>query len=216
MTPADQVVVAGRARQPGFALGPVISRARQVARRHPVLLAAAALVVGGGGAAVAVSPTSSSPVPAIASDCGRSIAAPGFHVFACMSGGARVGRPHPKELLVVRSDGSSSSYPRYAGTEFAVRGGEVVATYDLGLVRVTRSRLVPLVTERELARALRLRPAAIMAIYDPRVDARGDVYFVASVLRPHRRGCRSPLLERTVRGAIRQIRSSTSRNSICS
>jgi hypothetical protein len=54
----------------------------------------------------------------------------------------------------------------------------------------------------------------VMGIYNLRVDARGDIYFVASVLRPSR-GCRNPLLERTAGGTVRQIRFSTSRNNIC-
>ena len=95
-------------------------------------------------------------------------------------------------------------------------GGEVVATYDFNLVRVTSSRLLPLLTKDELARALHLRSAAIMVmgIYDLRVDARRDIYFVASVLSRGRRGCRNPLLERTAGGTV--PRSSTPRNSICS
>jgi hypothetical protein len=173
-----------------------------------VLVAAAVLVVAGeaAGAAAAVAP-----------GCGRSVSGPGFHVFACMSGGARAGRPHPKELLVVRSDGSSVAYPAFRVGEFAVGDGEVVATYDIELVRVTSRRLAPLVTSSELARALHVPSTAIMDIYDPRLDARGDLYFVASVSRPSRgSGCRNPLLERTAGGSIRQIRSSTSRDGICS
>lgn len=131
-----------------------------------------------------------------------------------MSGGARAGRPHPKELLVVRSDGSSVAYPAFGGEELAVGDGKVVATHDLNLVRVTSSRLVPLLTSAELARALRVR--TVMGIYNLRVDAHGDVYFIASVLSLRHSGCQNPLLERTAGGTIRQIRSSTSRDYICS
>ena len=182
-----------------------------------MLIAAAVLVVGGGGvASAAVALKSSNSVPAIASDCGSSVSGRGFRLFACMSGGARAGHPHPKELLVVRNDGSSVAYPAFRVGEFAVGDGEVVATYDVNLVRVTSSRLVPLLTSGELARALHVQPTAIMDIYDPRVDARGDIYFIASVLRLSRSGCQNPLLERTAGGTVRQIRSSTSRNNICS
>jgi hypothetical protein len=188
-----------------------------MARQHPVHVAAAVLVVGGGGAAIAaVALKSSNSVPAIASDCGRSVSGRGFRVFACMSGGARAGHPHPKELLVFRNDGSSVAYPAFRVGEFAVGDGEVVATYDVNLVRVTSSRLVPLLTSGELARALHVPSTAIMDIYDPRVDAHGDIYFVASVLSLSRPGCQNPLLERTAGGTVRQIRSSTSRNNICS
>lgn len=177
---------------------------------------AAAVLVGGGGAAVAaVALKSSNPAPAVASGCGKSVSGEGFRVLACMSGGARAGHPHPKELLVVRSDGSSVAYPAYGGFDFAVGHGEVIATYDFNLVRVMRSRLVPLLTSGELARALHVR--SVMGIYDLRVDAHGNVYFVASVLRPRRgSGCRDALLERTAGGTLRRIRRAISPSSICS
>jgi hypothetical protein len=210
MTSTDRSVAAGHLRRLEFAPGAVIARARRVARQHPVLIAAAVVVVGGGGAAsAAVALKSSNSVPAIASDCGSS-------VFACMSGGARAGHPHPKELLVVRNDGSSVAYPAFRVGEFAVGDGEVVATYDVNLVRVTSSRLVPLLTSGELARALHVQPTAIMDIYDPRVDAHGDIYLIPSVLRLNRSGCQNRLIERTAGGTVHQIRSSTSRNNICS
>jgi hypothetical protein len=133
-----------------------------------------------------------------------------------MSGGASAGHPHPKELLVIRDDGSSAAYPAFRIGKFAVGDGEVVATYDVNLVRVTSSRLVPLVTSGELATALHVQSTAIVDIYDPRVDAHGNIYFIASVLSPSHSGCRNPLLERTAGGTVHQIRSSTSRNNICS
>jgi hypothetical protein len=108
------------------------------------------------------------------------------------------------------------AYPAFRVGEFAVGDGEVVATYDVNLVPVTSSRLVPLLTSGELARALRVQPTAIMDIYDPRVDAHGDIYLIASVLSLSRSGCQNPLLERTAGGTVHQIRSSTSRNNICS
>jgi hypothetical protein len=181
-----------------------------VARRLPVRLAVAALAVVGGGAGAAAS--SSNPVPAVGPECGTGVSGQGFRAFACMSGGARAGHPHPKELLVVRDDGSSVAYPAFRVGQFAVGDGEVVATYDLALVRVTRGRLVRLMTSAGLARALRVLPRAVMDVYHPTLDNRGDVYFFASVLSPSRSGCHSLLLERTPGGAIRRIHSSISRS----
>ena len=188
-----------------------------MARQHPVLLAAALLVVGGGGVVgAAVSVRSSNPVPSwVLADCGSGVSAPGFRVFPCESGGAAAGHPHPKELLVLRNDGSSAAYPGWGGQGVAAGDGEVVAFHDLDVVRVTSSRLVPLVTPDELARALHVRPTAIAwPMNDLRVDARGDVYFAASVLTPAA-GCRKPLLERTAGGRIREIRASITRSNIC-
>jgi hypothetical protein len=127
-----------------------------------------------------------------------------------MSGGASAGHPHPKELLVIRDDGSSTAYPVFRTAELAERDGKVVATYDLSLVRVTSSRLVPLLTNAELARAVHVRPTAIWDVHDPRIDARG-ISFVPSVFRGFRgSGCENPLLELTA-GAVHQIRASNSR-----
>jgi len=186
-------------------------------RRHPVLLAAVALVVGGGAAGAALGLRSPHRVqPAILADCGSGVSGQGFRVFACESGGAAIGRPHPKELLVLRDDGSSAAYPAWGGQGLAAGGGEVVAFHDLDVVRVTSSRLVPLATTDEIARALHVRPAAIIwPMNDLRVDARGDVYFVPSVPTSPT-GCRHPLLERTAAGTIREIRASISRSTVCS
>ena len=150
--------------------------------------------------------------------CGSGVSGPGFHVFACMSGGARAGHPHPKELLVVRNDGSSVAYPAYGGFGFAVGDGEVVATYRDNLVRVTSRRLVPLVSKDELAGALhrQTKTILIMGFGHLRVDARGDIYFFASTLIHGRHGCQSRYLERLTGGMIREIRaSSTPPNDIC-
>src|SRR5689334_9403025 len=106
-----------RPRRTRFVIGATISEAKRVARRHPVLLAAAVLVVGGAGAAIAaVSHSSSDLVPPwVLADCGRGVLGPGFRVFACQSGGAAAGHPHPKELLVLRNDSSSVAYPEWGG-----------------------------------------------------------------------------------------------------
>lgn len=188
-----------------------------MAARHPFLLAAVVLVVGGGGTAIAVvGSTSSTSVPTVGSECGTGVPGPGFHVFACMSGGARTGHPHPKELLVVRNDGSSVAYPGYGGQELAADDGEVLAAHDDNLVQVTGRRLVPLVTQAELASALHIRTLLIMGFGRFRVDARGDVFFFASTLIHGRHGCQNRSLERLAGGRIRQIRASSSPpNDVC-
>jgi hypothetical protein len=200
---------------------PVIERlgapARLRTRQYPVLLAAAALVVGGGGTAgAAVSQRSSNPAPPwVLADCGRGVSGPGFRAFACESGGAAAGHPHPKELLVLRDDGSSVAYPEWGGQGVAAGDGDVVAFHDLSVVRVTSSRLVPLVTPDELAKALHVRPTAIVwPMNHLGVDARGDVYFSPSI-QIRRSGCRNPLVERTADGKIRVIRASITRSTVC-
>jgi hypothetical protein len=142
-------------------------------------------------------------------DCGIGVAGPGFHAFACESG-----LRHPKQLLVVRRDGSAATYAAYRHTEFAVGRGEVIAAYNDRLVRVTSRRLVPLLTHDELLRALHTR--LIWGILAPTVDANGDIYFVASIENTSRSGCQSLILERTIQGTIRQIWASPAgHNNIC-
>lgn len=135
-----------------------------------------------------------------------------------MSGGARAGLPHPKELLVVRTGGSSVAYPAYGGFGFAVGRGEVVAVYDDSLVRVTGRRLVPLVTQSELASALHVRAEAfsVMGFGKLTLDRAGDLYFHTSTLIRGRHGCQSRYLERLMSGSIREIRTSSKPpNNIC-
>ena len=162
----------------------------------------------------------SNPVPAVASiDCGSGVPGPGFHLYACSSGGGGGSDGHGPELLVVRSDGSSVAYPdndNQSG-EVAVGDGEVVVTYDGNLVRVTSSRLVPLLTSHDLVSDLHLRiRAAISGIVGLSVSASGNLYFVASILYLNRTGCQSRILELTGRGALHQIwSSSTSKNIAC-
>lgn len=185
-------------------------------RRRPLFTVGAAvvvLVVGAAGGAVSLRSSHSVPAGVLAG-CGRGVAGPGFRAYACMSGGAAAGHPHPKELLVVRSDGSYAAYPEWGGQGVAVGDRHVVAFHDLNVVRVTRWRLVSLATKEEIARALHVRASAILwPMNDLRVDARGSVYFVPSV--PSRSGCRHPLLERTAAGTIREIQASISRTDIC-
>jgi hypothetical protein len=149
-------------------------------------------------------------------ECGRGVTGPGFHVFACMSGGAAAGHPHPKELLVVRRDGLSVAYPAWRVGPLAASDEEVVAGYDDKLVRVTSGRLVPLVTRQGLARALHQRAILIMGFKNMKVDARGDLYFFVSTLIRGRYGCQNRSLERLTGGRIRQIWASSSPpNDIC-
>jgi len=153
----------------------------------------------------------SDPVPAVASvNCGSGTPGRGFHAFGCMSGGG-----HPNELLVVRDDGSSVAYPVYRGVDFAVGDGEVVATYDGNLVRVTASRLVPLVTSQRLLSELHLSTQAGADIGGAAVGGNGDIYFVASII--SLAGCQDRLLQLTTGGTVHQIwASSASRDNTCS
>jgi hypothetical protein len=151
-------------------------------------------------------------------ECGKGVQGPGFRVFACMSGGAQAGHPHPKELLVVRDDGSSVAYPAYGGFGFAVGDAQVVAVHDYSLLRVTSRRLISLVTRKELASALHVRTKAflIMGFDKLRIDKRGDIDFYVSTLIPGHYGCQSRHFERLTSGKLHELwSSSTPPNNVC-
>jgi hypothetical protein len=142
-------------------------------------------------------------------DCAMGVVGAGFRAFACESG-----LGHPRELFVARGDGSSVAYPAHRPVGVAVHGSDIVASYDNSLVRVTSSRLIPLLTNGELVRALHTN--LIWDIVDPGTDAQGDIYFLASIENPRRTGCQSLILERTTRGTIHRLWASpTSQNTTC-
>jgi hypothetical protein len=149
-------------------------------------------------------------------ECGAGASGPGYRVFACMSGGAARGHPHPKELLVLRKDGSAAAYPTFRVGGLTVGDDKVVAVYGDKLVRVTSIRIVPLVTPRGIASALHRRAIFVMGYGHLRVDARGDIYFFASTHIRGRYGCQNRSFERLTGGRLRQLSASSSPpNSIC-
>ena len=198
-----------QASRPPFTLDPLIAEAKRRTRRRRLAIVLALMAAAGIGGAFVLRLTVPLTAPAAArGDCRSGVSGQGFRVFACMSGGALAGHPHPKELLVVRNNGSSVAFPAYGGFGFAVGDGEVVAVHDYSLVRVTSRRIVPLVSRDELASALHRQPKTIliMGFGHLRVDAHGDIYFFASTLIHSRHECENRLLERTPGARIRQLR----------
>jgi hypothetical protein len=149
-------------------------------------------------------------------ECGSGVSGQGYRVFACMSGGADRGHPHPKELLVLRDDGSAATYRTFRVGGFAGGDGKVVAVYGDKLVRVTSRRIIPLVTPRGIASALHRRTIFVMGYGHLRVDARGDTYFLVSTHIRGRYGCQNRSFERLTGEGLRQLSASSSPpNNIC-
>jgi hypothetical protein len=166
-----------------------------------------------GGAAMNGAPVSPGEV---GPECGPGASGPGYRVFACMSGGAARGHPHPKELLVLRKDGSAVAYRTFRVGGLAVGDGKVIAVYGDDIVRVTSGRIAPLVTPRGIASTLHRRALVVMGYEHLRVDARGDTYFFASTHIRGRYGCQNRSFERRARGRLRQRWASSSPpNDIC-
>jgi hypothetical protein len=143
-------------------------------------------------------------------ECGSGVSGPGYRVFACMSGGADRGQAHPKELLVLREDGSTAAYPTFRVGGFGVGDGKVVAVYGDKLVRVTSRRIAALVAPRGIASALHSQAIFVMGYGHLRVDARGDTYFFVSTHIRGRYGCQNRSFERLAGGRLRQLWASSS------
>jgi hypothetical protein len=149
-------------------------------------------------------------------ECGSGVSGPGYRVFACMSGGAARGHPHPKELLVLRNHGSAAAYPTFRVGGFGVGDGKVVAVYGDKLVLVTSRRIVALVTPLGVASAVHRRGIFVMGYGHLRVDARGDIHFFVSTHIRGRYGCQNRSFERLRGGRIHQLWvSSSPPNNIC-
>ena len=117
---------------------------------------------------------------------------------------------------MLRTDGSAAAYPTFRVGGLAVGDGRVVAVYADKLVRVTSSRIVPLVTPRGIASTLHRRAIFVMGYGRLRVDARGDTYFFTSTHIRGRYGCQSRSFERLTGGQLRQLWvSSAPPNDVC-
>jgi hypothetical protein len=127
----------------------------------------------------------------------------GFAAFVCDSGGGATAFGHPKELLVVRSNGSTAAYPAYEDGPIAAGDGEVVAGYDYEVVRVTSDGISALVSTRELV-GLFSNSYGVAGVNGLSVDQHGDIFVVAS-LYIRKEGCAAVILERAASGTLEKL-----------
>lgn len=78
-------------------------------------------------------------------DCGPSANGRGFTVFVCFSGAG-----HPKELLVLRDNGTTETYPAFRLGPITSANGEVVAARNDGVVRVESHGLETIASSQTL------------------------------------------------------------------
>jgi hypothetical protein len=153
--------------------------------------------------------TSADSIPDASGYCGGGVAGAGFIAFGCESGAERGPR-----LMVVRSDGSSKSYPNEGSqaNEMSVSDGTVVASHNGAIVKVGVDRLQTLATERQIESLI---PGTIDVMGDGgiAVDHHGVVYSIESLLtRPH--GCTSVIVRISPKSRIRALWRSAP-NQIC-
>jgi hypothetical protein len=160
---------------------------------------AVVLVIAGGFAAADGGAAGKLPAPARVA-CGNSgVAGIGFTVYACASGAGRTKYSHPAELLVVRAGGDYMGYPdTFSQADLMVKApaGEVIASHNDSIVRVTASALQILVDERRLDR---LFPGSrhLVAINDLAVNSSGDIFLRANFYAGNRQGCENARAEIT-------------------
>lgn len=111
-------------------------------------------------------------------------------VFGCASGAG-----HGARLMVVRSNGSTRTYPDTGSqpNEMAASDGTVVALHNGAVVRIGTDGLTTIASQRELAR---LVSGAALPMGDNgiAIDRNHDVYVNQDFLVPGR-GCTDALLE---------------------
>jgi hypothetical protein len=139
--------------------------------------------------------------------CGGIVEGQGFATFVCDSGGGATAFGHPKELLVVRANGSTAAYPAYEDGPLAAGDGEVVAGYNYAVVRVTSHGISVLVSYRQLV-GLVSDSDGVAGIIGLAVDQHGDVFVVASLYH-HKDGCATTIAERAASGALERFWSAT-------
>ena len=140
-------------------------------------------------------------------DCGDSgVAGIGFTVYVCSSGAGGTRYAHWPELLVVRSNGSYRGYRDAFSQDDLVRklaGGEVIASHNNSIVRVTASALRTLVSERQLSR---VPDSQHMGSIDAlSVDSTGDIFLRANYYARDRHGCENARWELTAAGRLRLL-----------
>ena len=77
--------------------------------------------------------------------CGPNASGPGFTVFLCFSGAG-----HPKELLVLRDNGTTEAYPAFRLGAITSANGEVVAARNDAVVRVMSHGLTTIASSQTL------------------------------------------------------------------
>jgi hypothetical protein len=145
-------------------------------------------------------PTAADAVPTVSGLCGGGATGPGFTVFACSSGAGRGPR-----LMVVRSTGSTQSYPDDAAQtgSMSASHGTVVVSYDRAIVKVGADGLHTLATEQQITHLVP-RAVGVMGEAGIAVSRQGVVYSIESVL-VHRYGCISLIVRVSPTGAVRAV-----------
>ncbi len=176
-------------------------------RRFGILAGMSVLMLAGVGTAVASASTSRKLPPPAQVDCGNSgVVGAGFTVYACSSGGGGTKYAHWPEMLVVLSDGSYKGYRDAFSQADLVRtmaNGDVIASHNDEVVRVTASALRTLVSERRLRHVPgSRRMGSIDALA---VDSPGDIFLRANYYARNLDGCENARWELTAAGRLKLL-----------
>jgi hypothetical protein len=176
-------------------------------RRFGILAWMAVLTLAGVNTADAGGGTSGKLPPPARVDCGNSgVVGAGFTVYVCSSGAGGTKYAHWPEMLVVLSDGSYKGYRDAFSQADLVRtmaDGEVIASHNDEVVRVTAAALMTLVSERRLRHVAGSR--RIGSIDALAVDSSGDIFLRANYYARNRHGCENARWELTAAGRLKLL-----------
>jgi hypothetical protein len=118
--------------------------------------------------------------------CGNSASGPGFTDFVCFSGAG-----HPKELLVLRDDGTTEAYPAFNIGPITSANGEVVAARNDSVVRVMSHGLKTIASSQTLNRLV----SGTTTIEVNGIALSNDRYIFLITDQEDRKGCTATISE---------------------
>jgi hypothetical protein len=128
--------------------------------------------------------------------CGPSASGPGFTVFICFSGAG-----HPKELLVLRDNGTTAAYPAFRLGAITSANGEVLAARNDAVVRVMSHGLTTIASSQTL-NAL-VSGTTTIDIGDIAFSNDSNVFLTTD--QENRKGCTATISEILSGGRVRRL-----------
>lgn len=140
-------------------------------------------------------------ITASAVDCGNAASGSRFTAFECESGGG-----HGPELLVVRQNGSTLTYPTIGQGNGGITSsrGEVVAAFNGSVVRVTSEVLKTIFSASQL---LNVAPDSSLraGTNGLALDSAGNVFLAPDFYLRHAGGCEAMIIEILKSGGTRTL-----------
>lgn len=128
--------------------------------------------------------------------CGSSASGLGFTVFICFSGAG-----HPKELLVLRDNGTMEAYPAFNVGPITWANGEVVAARNNALVRVMSHGLETIASSQTLDRLV--SGTTIIEVSGIALGNGRNIFLTTD--QENRKGCTATISEMSSSGHVERL-----------